>query len=229
VEIGSGRGVLTAELVKKAQHVIAIELDSNLASSLPDRLGCPTNLHVICADAREYNFDEVLSSGLSYKLMANLPYYAARPIIRRFLEYDYRPSVMVVMVQEEVGRAMTATPGHMTMLSVAVQYYGLPRFVCSVPPSAFKPSPKVKSAVVKIELRSQPVLAVSQDDEFFNLVRAGFSSPRKQLHNSLGKGLRILPVEASRLVEEAGLEHSRRPGTLALEEWGDLYYAWKSM
>ena len=227
VEIGSGRGALTRELVKGVQRVIAVELDAALASSLGGSLGDPSNLTVVCADAREYDLSELLPAGLPYKLMANLPYYAANPIIRRFLEAESPPSLMVVMVQQEVARAMAAAPGRMSLLSVAVQFYGQPQLVCSVPPRAFQPRPKVSSAVVRIDLRPQPAVATKDATGFFELVRAGFRAPRKQLHNSLGLGLGVPPSEASRVLGIAGVDSTRRPGSLALEEWGRLYHAWR--
>lgn len=227
VEIGPGKGVLTRRLLSHAARVVAIEVDENLARSLPARLDEPANLSVFNADARTVDLGEVAGAD-PYKVVANLPYYAANPIIRRFLEADNPPTEMVVMVQQEVAESMTAEPGRMSLLSIAVQFYANARMVCSVPPSAFRPAPKVTSAVVRLELLSQPPLGEAEVPAFFNLARAGFSAPRKQLHNSLGHGLALASTETHRLLEAAGVDGSRRAGTLSLEEWLEVYRVWAS-
>ena len=227
VEIGPGRGALTRRLLSVADRVVAVEMDADLAQSLSARLGEPANLSVINADARTVDLDEVAGNS-PYKVVANLPYYAANPIIRRFLEADHRPTEMVVMVQREVAESMTAAPGRMSLLSVAVQFYASASMVCSVPPSAFRPAPKVTSAVVRLELLPQPPLDESEAGAFFNLVRAGFSAPRKQLHNSLAQGLGKASTSTCRMLEDAGIDGSRRAGTLSLDEWLEVYRVWSS-
>ena len=225
VEIGPGRGALTRRLLSHAARVVAIEVDADLAQSLPARLDEPSNLSVVNADARTVDLDEVAGNS-PYKVVANLPYYAANPIIRRFLEAHRRPAQMVVMVQREVAESMTAAPGKMSLLSVAVQFYATAKMVCSVPPSAFRPAPKVTSAVVRLELLPQPPLDESEAEAFFSLVRAGFSAPRKQLHNSLGHGLGKASTATYRMLEDAGIDGSRRAGTLSLDEWLEVYRVW---
>jgi 16S rRNA (adenine1518-N6/adenine1519-N6)-dimethyltransferase len=132
---------------------------------------------------------------------------------------------MVVTVQLEVAQSMAAAPGKMGLLSVGVQFYGLPRIVCTVPPEAFRPPPKVHSAVVRIDLYPKPAVDVSDEADFFALVRAGFAAPRKQLTNSLALGLRTQTSDVRDLLMEVGLESQRRPATLSLEEWAVLYEA----
>jgi 16S rRNA (adenine1518-N6/adenine1519-N6)-dimethyltransferase len=224
VEVGPGRGALTRYLVPRAKQVIAIEMDPNLADSLSQNLGSPSNLKVINADAREVDLEEVVEQGQGYKMVANLPYYAANPILRRFLEAGpRRPSLMVVMVQKEVARRMAAQPGEMGLLSVAVQFYGVPRIVDHVPPGAFRPPPKVTSAIVRIDPLAQPAIDVENVEGFFDLVRAGFSAPRKQLRNSLSMGLGISPEDSGHLLSLAGMDPKRRPEDLSIPEWGKLY------
>lgn len=225
VEIGPGKGALTRRLLPQVARVVAVEMDGDLAQSLAVRLDNPANLSVICADARRVDLSEMVGDR-SYKVVANLPYYAANPIIRSFLEANHTPSAMVVMVQREVAEGMTALPGKMSLLSVAVQFYATAKKVCSVPPTAFRPSPKVTSAVVRLDLLAKPPLIESEAPGFFNLVRAGFSSPRKQLHNSLGHGLGIGSTPASQMLEIAGVDGSRRAGTLSLREWLEVYRVW---
>ena len=227
LEIGPGRGVLTRQLVRRAARVIAVELDAALAAALPARLGHPSNLEVVAADARTVDIAARLGAPTPYKVIANLPYYAANPILRRFLEMDaaYRPQLMTVMVQREVAESIAAVPGKMSLLSVAVQYYAIPRLICAVPPSAFRPPPKVASAVVRLDLRPQPAVAVADTAAFFALVRAGFAAPRKQLRNSLSHGLNRPGNGIDPLLAAAGIDGRRRAETLSLEEWAALYAA----
>ena len=162
-----------------------------------------------------------------YKLIANLPYYAAQPIIRRFLEAGRKPTLMVVMVQREVARNMTAAPGDMSLLSVATQLYGKPKIVASVPPRAFRPPPKVTSAIVRIDVFPEPPIALDSIEAFFTLVRAGFSAPRKQVHNCLQQGLSISRRDAESILSQAGIDPKRRPQTLSLDDWDSLYASWR--
>ena len=228
VEIGPGTGALTRELIRRARRVIAIEIDSHLAASLRTALGNPANLEVTNADARDVDLTAVLEDTTDYKMVGNLPYYAANPIIRRYLEGDQpRPSLIVVMVQKEVASRMVAEGNRMSLLGVGIQLYGIARIICDVPSQAFDPKPKVTSTVVRIDLRPHPAIDVESEEEFFNTVRAGFFAPRKQLHNSLSLGLGFPAELTSRILIEAGLDPRRRAETLSLDEWGDLYRAAK--
>ena len=227
LEIGPGRGFLTTALAERA-HVVAVEMDEALALDLRARLGGP-NLRIIHADARDVPIESLVEDGAHYKLVANLPYYAASPIVRRFLEAPHKPDLMVVMVQREVAQTMTARPGGMGILSVAVQLYGNPKVVCHVPPRAFRPAPKVWSSVVRIAVYDKPAVAFESPEGFFDVVRAGFSAPRKQLKNSLANGLDAPPGQAEAALEAAGITPTRRAQTLALDEWSRLYEAWGAM
>ena len=222
VEVGPGGGVLTRELVRKAGHVIAVELDSGLADSLASNLGDPPNLTVLKDDARTMD----LGKFDVYKVVANLPYYAANPIIRRFLETENKPTKMVVTVQKEVAQSMVATPGQMGLLSVGVQIYGAPRIVCVVPPEAFRPSPRVQSAVVCIDVFDSPLVSVHDTNRFFHLVHAGFAAPRKQIHNSLAIGTKLSSDRTIEILKKAGIDPGRRSATLSLNEWSNLYMAY---
>ena len=227
LEIGPGRGILTRPLVERAASLTAVELDDRLADALTDEFASQPHVRVVHADAREVDIASVVPHDTPYKLIANLPYYAAQPIIRRFLEAEHKPSVMVVMVQREVARNMTAKPGDMSLLSVATQLYGKPRIVASVPPRAFRPAPKVTSAIVRIDVYPQPALPLDSINAFFTLVRAGFAAPRKQIHNCLQQGLSVSRAEAEAMLSDASIDPRRRPQTLSLDDWGDLYAAWR--
>ena len=231
VEIGPGRGFLTRRLARLAGRVVAVELDPQLCYELPARLGFPGNLQCVAADAREVDLPGLAAAAsgaaAGYQVIGNLPYYAANPIIRRTLESAPPPSQALFMVQREVADSMTARPGAMTLLSVATQYYAEARLVCAVPPSAFRPPPKVRSAVVRLTPRERPAVDAPDRDAFFAVVRAGFAAPRKQLRNSLSRGLGIAPDAGGDLLERAGIDGRRRPATLSLPEWAAVCHSWR--
>lgn len=222
VEVGPGLGVVTRQLVPMVRRVIAVEMDRELARALELDFKGVDGLEVVCADARELDVTKLVG-GAEYKLVANLPYYAALPILRRFLEAECPPVSAVVMVQREVARNMVAGPGDMSLVSVGVQLYGRPRIVRYVPPAAFYPRPKVTSAVVKIDVYPESALEPDDREGFFRVVRAGFSAPRKQLRNSLAQGLEIPAAEAVSLLAGAAIDPTARAETLGIGQWEALY------
>jgi 16S rRNA (adenine1518-N6/adenine1519-N6)-dimethyltransferase len=155
-------------------------------------------------------------------VVANLPYYITGAVIRHFLEASLKPRLMVLMVQREVAKQITAKPGEMSLLSVSVQVYGVPKIAAKVPAHAFYPTPKVDSAVLRIDVYPQPKVAVNNVDEFFRLVKAGFSANRKQLINSLSHGLDLPKTDVLPFLEKAGIDPKRRAETLTIEEWRQL-------
>jgi 16S rRNA (adenine1518-N6/adenine1519-N6)-dimethyltransferase len=209
--------------------VIAIEADSKLASSLQKTFSKIPQLTVLNADVLEIDPGEIFAKKRqSYKIVANLPYYIAAPILRHFLEASLKPSLMVVMVQKEVGQRIVAGPGEMSILGISVQLYGKPTIVDYVPVQSFYPQPKVDSAIVRIDVYSKPAVEVADIAGFFEIVKAGFSAPRKQIRNSLALGLQLTSAEVVKLLEEAGIAPQRRPETLSLEEWAKLHRAFVS-
>ncbi len=233
IEVGPGLGVLTDELVKQAGGVIAVELDDRLAGILKKKMAAIDNFTVVNRDILKVKPQELLSEPLaqkvlegkplSYKVVANLPYYITSAVLRYFLEAQPQPSVIVVMVQKEVAEAVAAEQGKMSLLSTSVQFYGKPEIVRVVPAASFYPPPEVDSAILKIKIYDKPALDIEDVDGFFNLVRAGFAASRKQLPNSLAQGLKCTKDETVALLEEAEIDLKRRAETLSLEEWGKLW------
>jgi 16S rRNA (adenine1518-N6/adenine1519-N6)-dimethyltransferase len=227
IEVGPGLGVLTAELVRLARQVVAVEIDSNLAVGLKERITAD-NLSIVGRDILDVAPSELLPrSETRYKVVANLPYYITSPVLRHFLEADLPPDVMVVMVQREVARTITAAPGKMSLLSVGVQLYGHAEIVAAVPARSFHPVPKVESAVVRITRYPQQIVAPGQRDSFFSVVRAGFGSPRKQLINTLSHGLGVEKEKIFGNLNTAGIEPTRRAESLSIEEWRRLWQVFR--
>jgi 16S rRNA (adenine1518-N6/adenine1519-N6)-dimethyltransferase len=233
IEIGAGVGILTLELAKRARQVIAIEVDAKLVSALCQIAALSPNIKVINTDILQAAPSELLAaSGVvqgdnlsppHYKVVANLPYYIATASLRHFLQTEPKPGLMIVMVQKEVGEAIVAQPGGMSLLATCVQFYSKPSIIEYVPARSFYPPPKVDSAILRIVPYEQPLVKVSDTVEFFKLVRVGFSAPRKQLRNALAQGLKFSPAEAVALLEKAGINPQRRAETLALQEWAKVY------
>jgi len=234
MEIGPGLGVLTKELAGQSGWVITIELDSKLAAILKQTLASFNNVTIINEDILQIDPEALLQeqrarfpagiiSPFSYKVVANLPYYITSPVLRHFLEASLKPQIIVVMVQKEVAEAIVAKPGQTSILSISVQFYGEPAIISYVPAQCFYPAPEVDSAILKIKLYSQPPVEVTDSESFFELVRAGFSAPRKQIGNSLALGLELSKAECLFLLGKASIVPQRRAETLTLDEWAKLW------
>ncbi|MFH1639087.1 MAG: 16S rRNA (adenine(1518)-N(6)/adenine(1519)-N(6))-dimethyltransferase RsmA [Chloroflexota bacterium] len=233
MEIGPGLGVLTRELALRAGQVIAVEVDRHLAEILREELHSFDNVRIVNRDILELTpeslMEEMASSfapsvnPLSYRVVANLPYYITSAVLKHFLTAGLKPTAVVVMVQKEVARAIVARPGDMSLLAVSVQLYGQPAIVRTVPAKSFYPAPEVDSAILKIELFPRPQVSITDEASFFTLVRAGFSASRKQIVNSLAQGLGLPKQDTLNLLEEAGVARMRRAETLTLEEWIKLW------
>jgi 16S rRNA (adenine1518-N6/adenine1519-N6)-dimethyltransferase len=230
IEVGAGKGVLTRALAAAAGRVIAVEIDEGLCAHLRHRLAAYPNVEPVCGDILSLPPNELLARGQAsppYVVVANLPYYIASAVLRHFLESAQPPARMTVMVQAEVGQSIAASPGRMSLLSVGVQFYSQAKVLFYVPPRAFQPPPKVRSAVIRLDVRPEPAVAVDDRRAFFQLVQAGFAAPRKQLRNALALGLGIDLPSARSLLDRADIDASRRAQTLSLDEWGQLYRAWR--
>lgn len=234
LEVGPGLGVLTKELAQKAGWVIAVELDSNLAAILKQSLSSFDNIAIVEGDilqidpaalleSQRQSLPPAITDPSSYKVVADLPYYITSHVLRYFLEAKAKPKIMVLMMQKEVAQSIVAKPGDMSMLSVSVQFYGKPSIINYVPARSFYPAPNVDSAILRIDLYPRPVVDVTDNQSFFDLVRAGFCAARKQIANSLAQGLKLPKAEVLPLLEKADIASKRRAETLTLEEWARLW------
>ena len=226
VEIGPGRGALTGALAKQAERLVLIELDRELAFSLERRYGSVDSVSVLHGDARHVRTADIPGlDGRPYTVVGNLPYYAASPIIRNFIESAKPPDRMVAMVQREIAEKMCAPVGQKSLLSVAVQLYADVDMLFDVAPESFRPPPRVTSTVIELQPLGGTRIPLESVDGFFEVVKAGFSQPRKQLRNSLSNGLGTTAAALDPLFERAGIDPARRAATLSLKEWTGLYEA----
>jgi 16S rRNA (adenine1518-N6/adenine1519-N6)-dimethyltransferase len=215
LEIGPGIGNLTQELAKSAKNVVAVEKDQKMAEILKETLADFKNVEIVNTDFLDY-----APGAGSYNVVANLPYYITSPAIRKFLEGDNQPGLMVLMVQKEVARRICAKPPRMNLLAVSVQFYAKPKIAFYVKKENFWPKPKVDSAVIKIILGGYPESANSGfTANFFRVAKAGFSQPRKQLLNNLSSGLDIKKEEVAKILEKAGISPKQRAETLSIGDW----------
>ncbi len=224
LEIGPGTGALTGWLAEAARRVITVELDDRLIPLLHHRFEPYDNVTIVHADILSVNLSQHIRPDEPYCVVANLPYYITSAILRYLFEQPHRPRRLVVMVQNEVADRLVAAPGDMSLLSVSVQFYGVPHVVTRLSPAVFWPRPDVTSALVRIDTYGPGERPVDVPDEalFFRMARAGFSQKRKQLANSLAGGLGISKPAATALLEAAGLDPARRAETLSLAEWAAL-------
>jgi 16S rRNA (adenine1518-N6/adenine1519-N6)-dimethyltransferase len=222
LEIGPGQGVLTRALLEGGAEVAAVELDPDLAAELR---GLPIQL--IQADILKVDPGGVFG-GAAYKVAGNIPYYISSPILRHLLEAQPKPKLVVLMLQKELAERVVAGPGDMSLLSVSVQLYGRPEIVREVPAAAFRPRPRVDSAVLRIEVYDEPAVRLPDPDRFFTVARAGFSERRKQVHNALQRNYKpagahtkasLDPAAVSGALRGAGVDPMRRAETLTLAEW----------
>ena len=228
VEVGPGLGVLTKQLANFAGRVIAGEVDKGLYERLQERFAGVENLSLIQGDILSLTPSDLLQQAAAsapYAVVANLPYNIAAPVLRRFLEAAEPPQRLVVMVQREVAESIVAAPGRMSLLAASVQFYAVPELLFVVPPSAFRPPPRVDSAVLRIDVRERPAVEVDNIDVFFHFLRAGFSAPRKQLRNALGHTVDVDMEALDAAFAASGIDPTLRAQALALDDWARLYAA----
>jgi 16S rRNA (adenine1518-N6/adenine1519-N6)-dimethyltransferase len=248
LEIGPGPGTLTVRLAQQAKRVIAVEVDERMLAPLRQLLRehgnagesgevCGRsevrgieNVRIVHGDILEQDIPALVGER-PYKVVANLPYYITSAVLRHVLESALRPRLLVVTVQREVAerivgrpakgrqRAGRERPPRLSLLAVSVQFYGVPRIVARIPAGAFRPMPAVQSAILRIDVHDPLPWPDVDVESFFRVARAGFSQPRKQLHNTLTHGLSVPADEVAEALEKAAIDGRRRAETLSVTEW----------
>jgi 16S rRNA (adenine1518-N6/adenine1519-N6)-dimethyltransferase len=221
LEIGAGLGNLTHRLALVARQVVAVELDQRLISPLREVIRDLSNVTVIQGDILALDIS-IIMPGVTYLVVANIPYYITSAVLRHLLENKPPPIRSVLTVQREVAQRICAGPGEMSLLALSVQVYGQPQIKGTIPASAFYPPPKVDSAVIRIDLFQEPRIPSDQLNPFFRLAKAGFSQKRKNLRNALAGGMGWSKDEAVQFLQTSGIDPARRAETLSLDEWASL-------
>lgn len=215
VEIGSGLGILTRELLRKTAQVTTIEIDQRLIPLMKAYLracGESKDPEIIPGNALSVPFPDK-----PYKIVANIPYHITSPLLRHaFLEGSQPPTSLTLLIQREVAEKICDVDDA-GMLTIIVALFGSPRIVCKVPPISFLPPPKVDSAVLHIDCFPQPRTDRETMDRVFMLTKLAFSQKRKMLRNTIS----TLP-NGDAMMKAASIDSTRRPQNLSIDEWINL-------
>ncbi len=227
IEVGPGAGVLTAELAQVAHKVVAVELDKRLLPVLSETLSEYDNVKVVNADVMKIDLKQLIADEFGdgeVVVCANLPYYITSPVIMRLLEEKLPINALTVMVQKEAADRIAAAPGtrESGAISAAVNYYAEPEMLFKVSKGSFMPAPKVDSAVIKLNIRKEPPVRVSDEKLFFKVIKASFLQRRKTLPNSLSSGLSMSKAEVNELLTSAGIRLNARAEEMTMEQFAEI-------
>ncbi len=228
IEIGAGRGALTEKLVASGANIIAVELEREMIAVLKDEFAGSENFQLIEADALKIDYSKFQIPNSKLKLVANLPYYISTAILQKLIEQREFFSEMILMFQREVVERITAEAGNKErgFLSVLVQNYLTVKKLFDVPPTAFRPSPKVDSAVVRLTPKTE--IGIADEKIFRAIISSAFRQKRKTIYNNLKNSGEMLSgiFESGgglqNILEKTGIQQSRRAETLTIDEWRKL-------
>lgn len=223
LEIGSGLGILTYFLAKKAKKVIAIEKDSKIINISKQLLNNYKNIEFINEDILKLDILKLFKqlNIKNYKIIANLPYYISVYIIRLFLEIKNPPNEMILMVQKEVAERICNISKKSNILNISINFYAKSKIIFYVSKDFFWPKPKVDSAILKIYNIKNKNLKINSD-LFFKILKTGFSNPRKKLINNLSTGLKIKKDFLYTLFKKNKIDLNKRAEDLNLDDWINL-------
>jgi 16S rRNA (adenine1518-N6/adenine1519-N6)-dimethyltransferase len=226
LEVGAGVGTLTVALATRCRRVVAVELDGRLIPPLRESLAGLDNVEVVRTDILRFNVRSAFPDGKEV-VAGNIPYNLTGALIRKLLDDPPRPRRLSLVVQKEVAERWTASSGA-SLATVAVQIFAEARLVFSIPAFAFTPSPRVDSALVRLDVRERPAVEVDDLKAFFRFVEAVFQGRRKQLGGTLGRISGTGSTAAGARLRASGIDPERRPQTLSLAEWAALYEEFRS-
>ncbi len=227
IEIGTGVGVLTAELAKRAKKVVAIELDSRLIPVLEETLSEFSNITIINQDVLKTDLHAVIAeyfAGMDVVVCANLPYYITSPILMNLLESRLPVKSITVMVQKEAAARICAMPAtrEVGAVSIAVRYYSEPKILFPVSRGSFMPAPDVDSCVIKLDVLDTPAVNPIDEKFFFKVVRGAFSQRRKNILNCLSSSLSLSKQQIQSACENCGIPSNARAEQLTMEQFKSL-------
>lgn len=216
VEIGSGLGALTLELVKVAKHVLAIEADRELAEQL--RRKSISNLTVVTGDALRIDWTVTIEG--EYKIVANIPYSLTSPLLKKIFHLAEKPAAVILLIQKEMAERLVAPPGSSERgwLTIITEANGEAEIIRSVHPGSFRPSPSVESAIIRLKLRPKS----SEETILWPALQAGFRQKRKTLANSLATGLHLPKSEVNQVLGRLKINQQARPQELSYKQWQTL-------
>ena len=227
LEIGPGVGVLTAELAKRADRVVSIELDKRLLPVLGETLSNYDNVKIVNEDILKTDLAKLIETefhGMEVAVCANLPYYITSPVVMRFLEERLPIRSVTVMVQKEAAERLCALPGTRSCgaVSAAVRYFAEPEILFGVSRENFFPQPNVDSAVIQLKIRKDPPVKIRMEKDFFALVKAAFGQRRKTVLNSLAAGLSLDKGTVAAALERAEINSNARAEQLSMAQLAAL-------
>ena len=227
IEIGAGIGVLTAELARRADKVVCVEIDRRLLPILAETLAEFSNITSVNADVMKTDLAALIARefpGMEVVVCANLPYYITSPILMSLLEQRLPIRSITVMVQKEAAQRICAQPGTRDSgaISAAVRYYSQPRVLFPVSRGSFLPAPEVDSAVIRLDLHPTPPVAVADEATLFRVIRGAFGQRRKTVLNTLSATLELSKEETRALLEQAGVPATARAEALTLEQFAAI-------
>lgn len=227
IEVGPGIGVLTCELAKRADKVVSIELDKRLLPVLDETLSEFHNIKIVNDDILKIDLKKLIAEefdGMEVVVCANLPYYITSPVIMKLLEDKLPIKALTVMVQKEAAQRICADIGtrQSGAVTVAVNYYAKPSTLFGVSAGSFMPAPKVDSAVIRLDILSEPEVKVDNEKLFFKVVKSAFGQRRKTLPNSLSAGLSITKEQIITALEKTKIPQNYRAEQLSMEQLANL-------
>lgn len=227
LEVGAGIGVLTAELAKRADKVVCVELDTRLLPVLDETLADYDNIKIINGDILKVDLHKILEEefgDMPVIVCANLPYYITSPVIMRLLESRLKIESVTVMVQKEAAVRLCADVGSRDSgaVTVAVNFYSEAQKLFDVSRGSFMPAPNVDSAVIRLDIRKEVPVEVTDEKFFFSMVRSAFSQRRKTASNGISSGLGMPKQKVIEAIENAGLPSTVRAESLTMEQLGAL-------
>ncbi len=227
IEIGTGVGVLTKELAKRCDKVVAVELDERLKPVLEETLAEFDNVEVIFADVMQTDLHKIIEEkfgGRETVICANLPYYITSPVIMKILEERLPIKALTVMVQKEAADRICAKPAtrECGAISYAVSWYSSPKILFRVNRGSFMPSPNVDSAVIRLDVKPERALPDDEEKRMFRIIKAGFSQRRKQLANPLSGAFGLDKKTLCDIFEQLKIKPTARAEELTLDDYAEL-------
>lgn len=228
LEIGPGVGVLTAELARRADKVVSIEIDERLRPVLAETMSEFDNVEIVFGDFMKMDVAQLIKDkfgDMQVCVCANLPYYITSPIIMQLLESRLPISNVTVMVQKEAAERLCAAPGtrECGAVSVAVSYYSQPSVLFGVSRGSFMPPPNVDSSVMQLRVLDTPAVEVADEKQFFRFVKSAFSTRRKTLANAVSGTVNCSKEQFGKLLDELGISPQVRAEQLTLQQFAAIH------